>query len=441
MTNTIEPSVRKQTPVGSSKWIFLACWLAYASAYIARGNFSFVRSTMIGESLITAEIAGLVSAVYFICYAAGQLINGILADRKSPFIMVMVGFAGVILANAAMMLRLPSWLYVILWAINGFAQSMLWSPIFFIISNILHERVRFTAITLIVLCTPAGKLSCSLVSGTVLKSGSWQSVFLVCSMIICAVLVLWITVYLATKKQITVQTAREAKREEAVETPAPAEKPMRLGRLLGVSGLLISFPALLVHGLFLNGVVELIPSILQKEYAFSAGNAALLESIIPIVGVAGVFFGNLIYLKLFRKNELTSCFFVMLLNVLPVLLMLVLAIKKESGFLLGQNADALLFVATYGLIYIFQLSFGHIMISLAPMRCAKFALAATMTGLTNAINYAGSAISTYGLSSAVERLPLKHTVTIWLVCLGVACLFLGLSAVKWTKFAKNQQFD
>lgn len=436
MTNTLEATTRKQTSIAASKWIFLACWLAYSSAYIARGNFSFVRSTMMGEELLTAEIAGLVSAVYFICYATGQLINGILADRKSPFVMVVIGFSVVALANAAMMLRQPSWLYVVWWGVNGFAQSMLWSPIFFIISNILHEKVRFTAITLIVLCTPAGKLSCALVSGAVLKGGSWQSVFLVCSMIICAVLVIWITVYLSTKGKIVVQTG-----QKVTEDPTETVPPVGKKQLLLSSGLLLSFPAFLVHGLFLNGVVELIPSILQKEYAFSASNAALLESIIPIVGVAGVFFGNLLYFKLFRKNEVRCGFFLMLLNILPVLLMLLLSFKKESGFLLGQGADAVIFVATYSLIYIFQLAFGHIMISMVPLRYAKFALAATMTGLTNAINYAGSAISTYGLSSAMETLPLKHTVTIWLICLGIACVFLSLAASKWTKFSKEQKFE
>lgn len=437
MTNTLEATTPKQTPIGASKWIFLACWLAYSSAYIARGNFSFVRSTMMGEGLLTAEIAGLVSAVYFICYAAGQLINGILADRKSPFVMVVIGFAVVALANAAMMLRQPSWLYVVWWGVNGFAQSMLWSPIFFIMSNILHEKVRFTAITLISLCTPAGKLSCSLVSGAVLKGGSWRSVFFVTSMIVCVVLILWIAVSLSTKKQVVVQARQEKKKDSKA---APLER-MKLGKLLLSSGLLVAFPSLLVHGLFLNGVVELIPSILQKEYAFSASNAALLESIIPVVGVAGVFFGNLVYLKLFRKNELRSGFFLMLLNILPVILMLLLAFKKESGFLLGQAPDAVLFVVTYGLIYVFQLAFGHILISLAPLRCAKFAMAATMTGLTNAINYAGSAISTYGLSSAVEKLPLKQTVMIWMICLGVACVFLSLAASKWTKFSKEQHFE
>ena len=67
----IKESVReieKETKLSSSKWIFLMCWLVYAAAYIARGNFSFGRSLMMDEGLVDAGIAGIISAVYFICY-------------------------------------------------------------------------------------------------------------------------------------------------------------------------------------------------------------------------------------------------------------------------------------------------------------------------------------------------------------------------------------
>ena len=53
----------KETKLSSSRWLFLICWLAYAAAYIARGNFSFARSLMMGEGIIDAGIAGIISAV------------------------------------------------------------------------------------------------------------------------------------------------------------------------------------------------------------------------------------------------------------------------------------------------------------------------------------------------------------------------------------------
>ena len=131
----------------------------------------------------------------------------------------------------------------------------------------------------------------------------------------------------------------------------------------------------------------------------------------------------------------------MALNIIPVVIMLVLAFALSSGFLTSKLGDAIIFVITYGLIYILQLGFGHAIISLMAMRYAKFGLAATMTGLLNAVNYGGSAIATYGMSYAVESLPLWQTVVIWLGCLLFAFVFLSLAQGKWARFSKQEKFD
>ena len=236
----------KETKLSSSKWIFLICWLVYSAAYIARGNFSFARSLMMDEGIVDAGIAGTISAVYFICYATGQIFNGMLADRKSPFIMVMIGLGVVVGSNMAMTIGgQPAWLLIVWWGINGLGQSMLWSPVFFIVSNILHSKVKFTAITLLSVCTPAGKTSCALISGLALTSGKWQKVFYAASLVIAAVLVLWIAIYLSIKKDIIVR------RPKSVEKTDDGEKSkVPFGRLIIASGLILVLPALAMHGLF-----------------------------------------------------------------------------------------------------------------------------------------------------------------------------------------------
>ena len=72
---------------------------------------------------------------------------------------------------------------------------------------------------------------------------------------------------------------------------------------------------------------------------------------------------------------------------------------------------------------------------------AGFAMAATVSGLVNAINYGGSAISTYGMSYAVESLPLYVTVIIWMACVVLACAFLYFAQRKWTSFSAEHKFD
>ncbi|MBQ9692435.1 MAG: MFS transporter, partial [Clostridia bacterium] len=245
----------------------ICCFIAYSCAYIARGNFSFARTLMIDGGIIDAGEAGILSAVYFICYALGQVVNGVIADRRSPFVMVIIGLSVVAASNLAMpFLSAAPIAMIIFWGINGVGQSMLWSPVFFIISNVLNTKIRFTAITLISICTPAGKISCAVLSGLSLITEKWQNVFYMASFVIAAVLLLWTAVYLSVKKDAVAQYPENKPAEELRADKAHHS----FGKLIIASGTLIMLPALAIYGLFLNGVVELIPSILSGQYHLSS---------------------------------------------------------------------------------------------------------------------------------------------------------------------------
>ena len=138
---------KRETGIKFSRLLMICCFIAYSCAYIARGNFSFARTLMIDGGIIDAGEAGILSAVYFICYALGQVVNGVIADRRSPFVMVIIGLSVVAASNLAMpFLSAAPIAMIIFWGINGVGQSMLWSPVFFIISNVLNTKIRFTAI-------------------------------------------------------------------------------------------------------------------------------------------------------------------------------------------------------------------------------------------------------------------------------------------------------
>ena len=428
--------------MSSSILLFVASWLVYTCAYVARGNFSFARSSMIDAGTIGVGIAGLISAAYFICYALGQTVNGVLADRCSPFVMVFIGLGAVVISNLAMTLALPGYIYVLLWGINGYAQSMLWSPVFFITSNILNEKLKYRAIALLTLCVPIGKISCGLLSGLALGRGKWQGAFYMAALVVLGVALLWVTASLISKKSVVVRLPEQNEKESGKAKDKENSSKNSGGKLalLVSGGMLMLIAPMIVHGLFYNGVVEVIPSILTSEYGLGASAAAVLDTVIPFVGIGGVFLANLLY-KAFRKNEVRCAFFIMLINLLPLGIMLAIALASNARQSSGTYAEAVIFVIAYGLVYVLQLAFNYMIVSLMPMRYAGFAMAATVSGLVNAINYGGSAISTYGMSYAVESLPLHVTVVIWMACVVLACAFLYFAQRKWTSFSAEHKFD
>ena len=420
-----------ESRLSSSKWLFALCFLVYSAAYVARGNFAYARSTMLAEGILTEGISGILSAVYFGCYALGQIINGAAADRRPPFVLVGIGLSIVAVANAAMMLSVPAPVRIIIWALNGFGQSMLWCPIFYIISNVLNPKFRFTAITLISLTTPLGKASCAWISGFAISLGKWQNIFLASSSLIAVSVILWISMSLGLRKNLVVPQEISKKDNPSIE------KKRGLFGLLLESGVIFMLPAMLVYGLFLNGVTELMPSILSSQYSLSSDAAAYLDSFIPILGSMGILVANLLYIKIFNRNDMKSAAFVMAISVIPLIVMLLLTCGGNGVFRFGRYTDSVILVATYGLVYILQLSFGHFCVSLVPVKFSGFAYAATVSGIANAIGYGGSAIASYAMNFAVEKLPLWQTVVIWIVCLGAATSFMIPAFMKWNQFAKK----
>lgn len=74
-----------------SRNLCLLCWIAYASTYICRLNYSAVmpelsRLGILGESRLAA-----ISSAFFICYGVGQIFSGILGDKISPRKMIFAG--------------------------------------------------------------------------------------------------------------------------------------------------------------------------------------------------------------------------------------------------------------------------------------------------------------------------------------------------------------
>ena len=76
------------TSMKSSRALMITCWLIYMIAYLTRNTYNASIVHLTGEGLLTTSLAGLVSTCYFVSYGCGHLINGFLADRTRPVVML-----------------------------------------------------------------------------------------------------------------------------------------------------------------------------------------------------------------------------------------------------------------------------------------------------------------------------------------------------------------
>ena len=82
--------------------LFFLCWFIYLASYIGRRNFSALMPQMMADGVLSASQAGSINTIFFLTYACGQLINGLLGDRLHPSHMVLFGALTSAFCNIAM---------------------------------------------------------------------------------------------------------------------------------------------------------------------------------------------------------------------------------------------------------------------------------------------------------------------------------------------------
>ncbi|MCS3554300.1 MULTISPECIES: MFS transporter [unclassified Sphingobacterium] len=113
-------------------FITMFCYLFF---YTGRHNFGWAAKGMSAELGISYQQIGWISFSMLMGYAIGQLINGNLADRLSPKIMILTGGFLSIVCNLSISYANTYVVILILWTLNGYFQSMAWGSGSKLISN------------------------------------------------------------------------------------------------------------------------------------------------------------------------------------------------------------------------------------------------------------------------------------------------------------------
>ena len=165
------------------KTLYLLSWLAYASAYIGRYNYSAVMGAITAENSLSLSAAGAVSTGYFICYAVGQIVFGLLSQSFSPYAMILLGLCGSGLCNLGAGAFSTSFMGL-LWGANGLFQAMIWPPIVRLFAESMPlERQKRTCVS-INSTTPAGTLAAYALSAVLLLAVTTASMLGVNTMFI-----------------------------------------------------------------------------------------------------------------------------------------------------------------------------------------------------------------------------------------------------------------
>ena len=407
----------------SGTFIVAICSLVYFVSYFARKDFAAVMAGMISENIIDKSMGGFIGMGLFIAYGAGQLVSGYLGDKLTPKTLLTFGLSTTLLCNLLMPLVPSTALMIPVWAVNGFAQAMLWPPIVRILAdNLEHEK--FVTANLIV--TSAAHVSTILLYLYVpicLKFMSWETVFFTATIITAVALLIFVVA-------MCFVTVDKKKEKAKTVTPVSNNNDENQGSFFALflkAGIIPIFFAIIMMGFLRDGIESWLPTLYTEAFGREASESILVSAVLPIFSIVSIVAITAAHKTRFFANEALGSA-ILFLAAIVITIPLTILINFE------QSALRLVCLVLAALICACMHAINFLYISCLPGRFAKYGKAATASGFCNACTYIGAAISMYGIAAIAEWMGWSATALSWIFISLLGVVFSIVAYRKYTKF-------
>ena len=408
----------------SGGMIVALCSLVYFVSYFARKDFAAVMASMIAENVLSKSQGGFIGMGLFIAYGTGQLVSGYLGDKLRPRTLLAAGLAVTALANLAMPLLPHTALMIPVWAVNGFAQAMLWPPIVRILAdNLDHERF-VTANLIVTMAAHASTILLYLYVPLCLQFMTWKAVFYTATGLSALALALF-TVAMCF---VTLDHAPKAKKAPA----AQASKAQSDGffPLFLRAGLLPIFLSIIAMGFLRDGIESWLPTLYSEAFGRTASESILVSAVLPVFSILSVTAITAAHkTRLFSNESRGSAILFAGAALICVPLAVLINFERTAWRLVCLVLAALICGTMHAINFLY--------ISCVPGRFAAYGRAATASGFCNAFTYVGAAVSMYGIAAVSEWMGWSATAISWILValLGALCSLLALR--KYAAFLKE----
>jgi sugar phosphate permease len=255
-------------------------WATYGSFYLCRTNLSAALPGIESEfGYSNKEMASVLISLK-IAYGIGQLVNGQLAERVSPRLMLSIGMFASIALNLIFGAGASIWFFAFVWAMNGYSQSMGWTPTMKVAANWLPAAIRGRSIGLIGTGYMVGASMSYLLSGWAVDRWGWQGALYVPSIVLfvsCVHMLVLLRVAPATGAETTVT--------QIERTRLPFRETLRLtltNRDLWLLAVALGLLNACRYGYLDWGIL-----LINEVQGGSVGKSAIKFAILPAGGILG----------------------------------------------------------------------------------------------------------------------------------------------------------
>ena len=419
------PSLEKKkiTDTKMIALLFWLCWLAYFCTYIGRLNYNASIAEILKAEHISKAQAGLISTCSFFTYGIGQLCNGLIGDRVSSKWMMFTGLVVSAMVNILMGAAHSVATMTILWGINGFAQSMTWSPIIKLFSDYLPARNRVKASVNISTSYALGTLVAYVLAAACIAVSSWRATFFSAAFLMFIVATIWFIGL--TKIEHYSQSYGVVEQEAPMDPAFEQTNTTSFRQLMIASGILLIGIAVVMHGILKDGVTTWVPTYISEIFQMGSSVSILATTLLPIINLSGVYVSSWVNEKWLKNEMLTSGFFF----VLSIFALLCLIFFGNRNVFL---AVLLLSITTSSMVGI-----NTMIICVIPLYFAKSGKSASATGVLNSFTYLGSAVSSYGIGAISGAMGWNFTIFVWIAIAAIGLVFCLVTSRRWLRFKRE----
>lgn len=410
---------RKVCPERLAGALFALCTSVYIIALFGRMSYSAVMGELIANEGFTKGSAGLIGTALFASYGLCQVLSGFLGDKISPRRLIFTGVLGSGLLNIAMGFAHTLVPMLIIWALNGAFQSLIWSPISRVLAEMFPPSTRRRACANIGVAYPTATILAYLAAALLLRFAKWNTVFFVSGGMMVAAAFFW----LWRMGWFERMTEKHGPLEKITLSAQKSDICGSLYRILLVSGAMFAAFGALTSGLLRDGIQSWVPTFMTERFGLSTSLSVALAIALPAVNIAGVFGIRWLYEhRITNEMRGASGFFAAGIGALLLLL---------PASMIGLAAPSL---GLMTLASTCMMGASTMFISFMPIHFGLVGKASSATGVLNCCTYIGSALSSYGIGKVAEHFGWNASILCWLAFAFAALVLSWLGSKKWEFF-------
>lgn len=369
-------------------------WATYGAFYFGRTNISSALPGIEAELGVGKAELGWVLASFKIAYAAGQLVNGQLAERVPARWLLAAGMFGSAALCALFGLHEGIWFWLFVWAANGYAQALGWTPVMRVAAAWIPPRDRGVQLGILGTSYQVTAAITFVLAGAAADAWGWRGA-------------MWVPAgLLAVAGVHMLLLLREAPGEGERDPGHVDEARLPLAAAIRAT---VTNPSLWLLALALGllnatryGFLDWGLSHVKEMQASGVGAAATKYAVLPLGGIAGALFSG------WASDRFSGG------RRAPVVVaLLVLLAGLTVAYQEAAQAGTVAVVAA--LLVVGAAIFGAqvLLVGAFPVDLARPGTAAASVGFVNCMGYVGAAAGDVATGVLVERFGWRVAVHGW----------------------------